>query len=341
MSFPVAFGVFYDFRNPGRGSWERLYQENLEQIRWLDSAGDFDGVSLTEHHFVGDGYSPSTMALATAVCAVTSRLEVTTNIVQLPLHHPLRIAEDALTADIVSGGRFRLGVAVGYRELEFAAFGVPLSERGTRMDEGVEIIRRAFTGEEMSFSGRHWRIPPLTVTPPPVRPGGPPIWIGGTTPRAIERAARLGDGFLASQDGHVTTFKDAASAAGRPELSGRTARTARLLVAADPERALVELGGPLLHQVNQYVEFGFIDHAPYDDPQAVVADGHYEVVDADGALEALARSGEAGVSEFHVMARLPGEPIESGAARLEYLATHVLPRTRRSAGQPTSQHTGA
>jgi alkanesulfonate monooxygenase SsuD/methylene tetrahydromethanopterin reductase-like flavin-dependent oxidoreductase (luciferase family) len=332
MSFPITYGVFYDFRNPAGESWERVYRQNLEQIRWLDSMGDFDGVSLTEHHFVGDGYSPSTMALATAVGAVTSRLQITTNIIQLPLHHPLRIAEDALTADIVSGGRFRLGVAAGYRELEFAAYGVPTRERGTRMDEGIEIIRRAFTGGELSFSGRHWEIPPLTVTPGPIRPGGPGLWVGGTAAPAIARAARVGDGFLASQDRHATAFNSAAEEAGRPEVKGRTARTARLLVAPDPDKAVADLGDALLHQVNQYVEFGFIDHAPYDDARQAVADGHYEVVDADGAVAALARSGEAGVAEFHVMARLPGESSESGAARLEYVAAKVLPRVRTDGG---------
>lgn len=332
MSLPTRYGVFFDFRNPAHEPWDRVYGSNLEQIRWLDTAGDFDGVSLTEHHFVGDGYSPSTMALATAVAATTSRVEITTNIIQLPLHHPLRIAEDALTADIVSEGRFRLGVAAGYRELEFAAYGVSTRERGSRMDEGIEIIRRAFTGEPMCFSGRHWEIPWLTVTPGPIRPGGPPVLVGGTSAPAIARAARLGDGFLGSQDRHVTAFVAAADAIGRPELRGRTARTARLLVAPDPERAVDDLGDALLHQVNAYVEFGFIDHAPYDDAHQAVADGHYEVVDADGAVAALGRAGAAGVAEFHFMARLPGESAESSAARLDYIASEVLPRVNESRG---------
>jgi alkanesulfonate monooxygenase SsuD/methylene tetrahydromethanopterin reductase-like flavin-dependent oxidoreductase (luciferase family) len=332
MRFPTTYGVFYDFRNPTHAPWERVYGESLEQIRWLDSGADFDGISLTEHHFVGDGYSPSTMALATAVGATTSRLTITTNIIQLPLHHPLRIAEDALTADIVSRGRFRLGLAAGYRELEFTAYGISTRDRATRMEEGVAIIRRAFSGEEFSFSGTHWELPPLTVTPGPIRPGGPEIWLGGTVTPAIRRAARLADGFLASQNHHVTAFNEAALQVGRPGVQGRTARTARLLVAPDPDQAVADLGASLLHQVNQYIEFGFINHAPYTDARDAVRDGHYEVVDADGAVEALARAGEAGIAEFHFMARLPGEDIGSGAQRLEYLASHVLPRVRTHGG---------
>lgn len=331
-SSPTRFGLFYDFRNPTREPWVRRYEELLEQIRWVDRAGDFDDISLTEHHFVGDGYSPSTMSLATAVAAITSRVGVTTNIVQLPLHHPLRIAEDALTADIVSGGRFRLGLAGGYRRLEFDALGVSTRHRASLMEEGVEIIRRAFTGEEFSFSGRHWELPTVQVTPGPIRAGGPEIWLGGTAAPAIERAARLADGFLASQDRHVTAFLQAAAQLGRAELMGRTARTARLLIAPDPERAVAELGPFLLHQVNQYIDFGFIDPPHYTDARDAIRDGHYEVVDADGAVAVFERAGAAGVAEFHLMAVLPGEPVSSGNDRLEYIANDVLPRVRAHTG---------
>jgi alkanesulfonate monooxygenase SsuD/methylene tetrahydromethanopterin reductase-like flavin-dependent oxidoreductase (luciferase family) len=332
MPFPERFGVFYDFRNPTHEPWDRRYRQLLDQVRWVDEMGVLDEVSVTEHHFVDDGYSPSTMALATAIGAITSRVGITTNIVQLPLHHPLRIAEDALTADIVSGGRFRLGLAGGYRQLEFDAFGVSTRNRATLMEEGVEVIRRAFTGEEFSFSGQHWELPALRVTPGPIRPGGPEIWLGGTARPALERAARIADGFLASQDHHGTAFLEAAERVGRPELRGQTARTARLLVAPDPERAITELGSCLLHQVNQYIDFGFISQPRYTDARDAVRDGHYEVVDADGAVEALARAGAAGIAEFHFMAVLPGEPVDSGTRRLQYVLTEVLPRARAHEG---------
>lgn len=332
MSFPTRYGVFYDFRNPTHEPWERRYHELLDQIRWVDGHDDLDEVSVTEHHFVGDGYSPSTMALATAIGAITTRVGITTNILQLPLHHPLRVAEDSLTADIVSNGRFRLGLAGGYRQMEFDAFGVSTRNRATMMEEGVEIIRRAFAGEEFSFSGRHWELPNLRVTPGPIRPGGPQIWLGGTAAPALERAARIADGFLASQDHHGTAFLEAAERLGRPELRGRTVRTARLLVAPDPERAVDELGSFLLHQVNQYVDFGFIDPPHFTDAREVIRQGHYEVVDADGAVTALGRAGDAGIAEFHFMAVLPGEPVESGTRRLQYVATEVLPRVRTLQG---------
>jgi alkanesulfonate monooxygenase SsuD/methylene tetrahydromethanopterin reductase-like flavin-dependent oxidoreductase (luciferase family) len=330
MTFPSTYGLFYDFRNPEawRQPWDERYRQLLEQIAWVDAELPFDQISLSEHHFVEDGYSPSVLALAAAVAMRTSRVGIVTNILQLPLHHPLRVAEDSLTVDILSGGRFRLGVAVGYRELEFEALGVSTRERGTRMDEGLEILRLAFSGDRFSFQGTHWQLPDLRVTPGPMREGGPEIWLGGKAPRAIERAAMRGDGFLASKNADVTAYLAARRRLGHVDLPPKTVRTARLLICEEPDRALAELGGYLLHQVNQYVEFGFIPGPPYTDPSALLRDGHYEIVDATGARETLAAAGAAGVGEFHLMAVLPGEPVESGSARLEYVARHVLPHLR-------------
>lgn len=134
----VKFGLLYDFRNPAawRRPWASHYQAILDQIVSVDRGGQFDSIHLSEHHFVDDGYTPSVLSLATAVSALTDRIEIGTNILQLPLHDPLRVAEDSLTADVVSHGRFRLGVGVGYREAEFLGFGTSLSDRG-REDGGV------------------------------------------------------------------------------------------------------------------------------------------------------------------------------------------------------------
>ena len=118
---PLKFGVFYDFRNPAqfRQDWTERYRHIFDQIDWVESGSNFDGVSVSERHFVDDGYTPSVLAFATAIAAKTERVTIATNIIQLPLHNPLRIAEDSLTVDALSGGRFRLGVANGYRDLEF------------------------------------------------------------------------------------------------------------------------------------------------------------------------------------------------------------------------------
>jgi alkanesulfonate monooxygenase SsuD/methylene tetrahydromethanopterin reductase-like flavin-dependent oxidoreductase (luciferase family) len=323
---PVKFGVFYDFRNPAqfRQDWTERYRQIFDQIDWVESGSNFDGVSVSEHHFVDDGYTPSVLAFATAIAAKTERLTIATNIIQLPLHNPLRIAEDSLTVDALSGGRFRLGVANGYRDLEFAGFETTTRHRAERMEEAIEIIRGAFSGQPFAHDGRHWSFPELKVTPLPVRPGGPPIWMGGTAARALERAARIGDGFMASVNDEVVGYREACERLDTPADRRGTLRTAWAIIAPDPERALHDLAPYMLHQVNGYVDFGFLKVPYFEDAQTLVDQGFYTLTDAPGAVAYFEEAAAAGVEEIHLFAQLPGEPIESGTERLKYVSENVV-----------------
>src|SRR5205085_8285153 len=168
MNLPTAmptFGLYYDFRNPPRWhqSWDRYYAEILDQIAWAETELGFGSVWISEHHFVDDGYTPSPIPLAAAIAARTQRVRIGTSIAILPLQNPIKLAEDALTVDALSCGRFRLGVGVGYRPEEFAAFGVPITERWTRMAEGLQILRAAFDGRPVEVHGRHHQLDGVTV----------------------------------------------------------------------------------------------------------------------------------------------------------------------------------
>jgi alkanesulfonate monooxygenase SsuD/methylene tetrahydromethanopterin reductase-like flavin-dependent oxidoreductase (luciferase family) len=322
-----TFGVFYDFCNPARWRqpWRDRYRQLIEQIDWVERTPEFAAVSLSEHHFLDDGYLPSVLGLAAAVAARTTRIGVMTNIIQLPLHHPLRVAEEALTIDILSDCRFRLGVANGYREQEFVALGTSTRDRAARTEEAVAILRLAFRGEPFSYDGAHWSFPEVKVTPPPVRDGGPPIWMGGSADAAIDRAARLADGFLSSTDADVERY---AAACERLEVVGErrhAENTAWVIVDPDPEACLARVGPHILYQVNQYVEYGVLPGPPYEDPAVLVEQGFYSFVDAAGAIELFARSAAAGAEEIHLFGVLPGEPVEQGSARLEYVAREVIP----------------
>jgi len=328
----LSFGVFYDFRNPEpwRQPWHERYSQLLEQIDWLEESTPFQSVSLSEHHFVEDGYLPSVLALACVVADRTEEVDIATNIVVLPLHHPLRIAEDSLTADLLSEGRFRLGVANGYRKLEFEGFGTSTRDRKDRMEEAMEVLRRAFSGEPFAFEGKHWSIPELRVTPTPVRDGGPPIWMGGTAPAALDRAARLGDGFMASTNEEVVGYLEACERNGIAPEKRKTMRTLWALVDEDPERALAESGDFMLHQVNNYIDFGFIDVPRFTDPQVLIDQGFYTFVDAAGAIDYIGEAADAGVQEIHIFAVLPGEAVEKGTRRLQYISDEVIPAYRAS-----------
>ena len=137
----LSFGLWYAFRNPAqwRTDYAALYADHLAQIRWAETIG-YDDVWLTEHHFCEDGHAPSIVPLAAAVAATTERIRVGTGVLLLPLHHAVRLAEDGATIDILSNGRFELGVGVGYRPQEFAGRGFDPADRAE--GDGVQIDRR-------------------------------------------------------------------------------------------------------------------------------------------------------------------------------------------------------
>ena len=129
MPRQLRFGLWYDFRNPPR--WRRdpaeLYRGIVAQIARAEQLG-WDDVWLSEHHFIDDGYTPSMLPLACAIASATTRMQIGTSVLLLPLHDPLRVAEDAATVDVMSGGRFQLGVAAGYRKGEFTEFFADMQE---------------------------------------------------------------------------------------------------------------------------------------------------------------------------------------------------------------------
>src|SRR3981081_756910 len=144
----IRFGLWYDFRNPAqwRQPADRLYREILDQIAWGENNG-FDDVWLSEHHFIEDGYLPSILPAAAAIAARTNRIRIASGVLLMPFHNPIRLAEDIATVDVISGGRFELGVGIGFKREEFSGFGVSSRERGARTDQSLDIIRRALAAK--------------------------------------------------------------------------------------------------------------------------------------------------------------------------------------------------
>lgn len=333
MARQVNFGLWYDFRNPARWRvpFEKLYEQSLEQIAWAETIG-FNSVWLTEHHFCDDGYTPSPLVIAAAIGARTKRMRIGTNIIQMPLHDPIRLAEDTATLSLLTGGRFDLGVAIGYREFEFAAFKRKLENRPSLMEESVEILRRAWRGESIKFNGKRFQMNDVRVTPTPEH--APKILIGGMAPAAIERAARIGDGFLSTGGiGHDVY------AAATQQLKTPTERNAIIagdwsVVAADPEREAALIGDHVLYQTNEYVSWGAFgppDQVPlFPDAVSALRDGLYQLSTPEAAVERLSGMLKQypQIVDVHFWAQFPGESIASGTRRIECLAKNVLPKVR-------------
>ena len=170
-----------------------LYREVVERCVVAEHAG-FDSVWVSEHHFLDDGYMPSLLVTAAAIAQATQRITIGTGVLLAPLYDPIRLAEDAATVDLISGGRFVLGLGAGWRPEEFDVFGVPLTDRARRMRETVRVLRGAWSDDTFEYNGQQ-----VYVTPKPAHPI--PIWLGGFAPRRIKRAGRIADGFLGSSSG--------------------------------------------------------------------------------------------------------------------------------------------
>ena len=189
LSIDLGFGLITCARFPGDSRDDlALYSEALELSERAERLG-FDSVWTSEHHFVDDCYMPSVLSVCAAIAARTARVRIGTGVVLAPLIHPLRLAEDAATVDLISRGRLVLGLGLGWREEEFIALGVPLEERVPRLERAITVLRAAGAGELAEG---------VAVTPRPAQPKGVPIWIGAGVERAVRRAGRLADGYMAA-----------------------------------------------------------------------------------------------------------------------------------------------
>jgi alkanesulfonate monooxygenase SsuD/methylene tetrahydromethanopterin reductase-like flavin-dependent oxidoreductase (luciferase family) len=225
MAQKVDFGLWYDFRNPEpwQIDFEQFYAERLDQIERAETMG-FDSVWLTEHHFCDDGYTPSPLVIHAAIAARTQRMRLGTNLMLLPIADPVRIAEDAATLSLISGGRFDLGVGIGYRQMEFDQFGRKISHRPSLVEEGIEILRRAWSGESVNFEGKRFTVGDFKITPQPKT--APKLFLGGMAPPAIDRAARIADGFLCTGGIGMDTYVECLAANGKsPEDPKRKRRS--------------------------------------------------------------------------------------------------------------------
>lgn len=163
--------------------------------RRLEDLG-YDAVATGEH-VAFRVPTPSSFVSLSVAAAVTERVRLMATIVPLPLYPAALVAKMGAALDVASGGRYELGVGIaGEYPAEFEACGVPLTERGARCDEGLEVVRRLWTEREVTYEGRFNRFAGVTVDPPPRRRPHPPIWVAGRKEAAIRRSARLADGWL-------------------------------------------------------------------------------------------------------------------------------------------------
>jgi alkanesulfonate monooxygenase SsuD/methylene tetrahydromethanopterin reductase-like flavin-dependent oxidoreductase (luciferase family) len=249
---PIRFGVLHGFRNPPATglSFPAFYRRTLGQIVLAEQLG-YDHVWITEHHFVEDGYMPSPLVASGAIAALTERVMIGQDVMLLPFVNPVRLAEDLAVLDNLSDGRIMLGAGMGYVPSEFAGMGVARSERRARMDDTLEILRRAWTGDEFDYAGEVYDVRGVRVRPRPVQSGGPMLWVAAMSEAGARRAARLGANLLPQGDraAVIDPWMDAVQAAGRLVDDHRVGICRHFVVSDDPRAASASSNGAALSRL--------------------------------------------------------------------------------------------
>ena len=201
-SVAPTFGMVLPIQAQGT-DLHTLLGQLRDEVQAAERAG-FRAVFLTEFHQARGGALISPLLVAASLAPGTDSIAFGTAVLATPLHHPVRLAEDAIMLDHLTGGRVVLGLGIGHQHPDFAAFGIDRRERVSRTEETISIVQKGFSGEAFDHQGQHFSLE-AHLTPAPVQPGGPPIWMGSHAPAGLERAARYADRWLCDPQRDVTT----------------------------------------------------------------------------------------------------------------------------------------
>ncbi|MCP3854818.1 MAG: LLM class flavin-dependent oxidoreductase [Actinomycetia bacterium] len=338
MAQPLRFGVMYDCRlDPSKDTtMGEVYAATLEQSVLADQLG-FDHVWFTEHHFCEDGYLPAFQPLAGAIAARTERIRISTDIALLPLYHPIRLAEEMAVLDQISNGRMELGIGMGYVPEEFRAFGVPLKNRVSMTEEGIQILRLAWGDGPFSFSGKRYQLDNIDVHPKPIQPGGPPLWIAAMSEAGAQRAARFGTNLLpqGKRSEVLDPWRVAVTADGGNPDDHRVGLIRTIYITDDRERDWPKLREAERYRMSIYTRFmaetpdryGWGD--PDSIPQSVI------IGTADECVTQLRHFIDTfGITDIATSGLPPSIEPDYMATNLERLANEVIPRLSPPPGGP-------
>lgn len=270
----MKIGLHYSFQvapeaQRGVETSQKVIRDGLADIAWADANG-FSSVMFASHHFMDDCWIPRPLQMATAAAAITKNVRVGTDIIILPLHHPVAVAEEAAMADIISGGRFVLGVGLGWKENEYAGFGVPYKQRARIYERSIGHIQRLLRGDTVSDADGHYRFENAQIQPLPVNPGGVPFWMGGMQEPALKRIARMGDAWVMGPGASLehlkaqqAFIKAERAAAGKPAFTEWPLRREAFI--ADTEEKAWELYAPGLRHEYGHVYRNLYQGYPEND----------------------------------------------------------------------------
>jgi alkanesulfonate monooxygenase SsuD/methylene tetrahydromethanopterin reductase-like flavin-dependent oxidoreductase (luciferase family) len=319
-----TFTIRYDLRIPPGVALTHAeqYHSALEMARWADRHG-FTRVGLSEHHDTDDGFMHSPLTIAAAVLGSTTTLTCTVSALLVPLHDPVRLAEEIATIDLIAPGRLSVVAGLGYRPSEFEMYGKKLGERGRDLEDAIELMLEAWKGDPVTYRGRRVRVVPAPVTRP-----HPHLLVGGTVPAAARRAARLHLPYCpaAFDQQLIDLYLEEAAAVGYETPSPVVGTGPGLvLVTPDPERLWARIGAQLLSDAQVYLSWQEVGHrsswrTPAETVEDLRASPNYAIVTPEECVGLARRNGSVALHPL-----VAGIDPAIGWESLELVATKVIP----------------
>jgi alkanesulfonate monooxygenase SsuD/methylene tetrahydromethanopterin reductase-like flavin-dependent oxidoreductase (luciferase family) len=314
-------------------------QDLIEQTRIIRDTG-YDAIWLGQHFLSHPAQYLQTTPLLSRLSAEAGEMNVGTNLLLLPMLNPVDVAEQYATLDVITGGRLILGVGLGYRAEEFAAMQLDKKNRVGRLVESVEILKRLWTEDNVSFEGKHFTLDNVSIAPKPVQKPRPQIWFGATADKAIQRAAVLGDAWIATSmtewgemKRQVDVYHQARAEAGLAK-EVRFAKCVELFIGDDKESALREAEPFIGAKYKAYYSWGMGDNVPGESGAGISDFGEltkdrFIVGGVDDVIEDCVYHRDVlGVTDLIVRLNFPGMPRELVRRNIERFATEVIPQVR-------------
>ncbi len=299
-----------------------LYRAAIEMAAWADEQ-PFDVVGLSEHHDTHDGFLSAPLQLAGMMLARTSRVRVSVSALLVPLHDPLRLAEDIAVLDLASNGRLSTTCGLGYREVEYERFNVDWKSRGKVFDEKLAVMVKALSGEAFEYNNGTTKL-----CPAPTSPVQALLLVGGNSKAAARRAARFHLLFSPAIDDPELEAVYKAACEEEGFTWGMTIyprEPSTTFLSEDPERSWREIGEYLFYDATAYGAWHHPNRRAYAESFAttkdeLIAEGKYRIVTPEQACEIIAETGS-----LHLAPLCGGVPIDAGWKSLKLFEERVAP----------------
>ena len=316
------------------------FRELIEQAHLAEALG-FDSITKSQHYSTYPLQALQQIPLLSRLSGEVPNLRLNAGVVLAALLKPLDVAEQLASLDVMSGGKLIFGVALGYREVEYKAFGADRRRRGALLEENLATIKRLWTEETVDMVGSHFELDGAACSIKPVQKPHPPIWIGANADVAIRRAARLGDCWYVNPHNSVATterqlevYKEALAEAGK-SFPDEFPMRREVFVAATREEALRLCGPYLAAKYQSYRDWGQNREMPKDDGLAesfdeLVGDRFLIGSPEEVAQQIIGLSLRLGVNHLVMSVQWPGMPHALALETMRMLAEHVFPKVREA-----------